>query len=150
LTGLAPATREALQRVAVIGASFDTDQFVALTRLAEPQAFAALDAALGALVVEHTGTGYRFRHAMIRDALLADISPTRQRMFHHEAAERLAEIGAPPARIAHHLITAGEPAAAVPHVLTAVEREAAVGAYRDALILVDAVREHATTADRAR
>ncbi|WP_216844050.1 ATP-binding protein [Phytoactinopolyspora alkaliphila] len=150
LTGLTPATREALQRVAVVGASFDTDQFVALTALPEAHAFAALDAALGALVVVHTGAGYRFRHALIRDALLAGVAPARQRTLHREAAERLDSIGAAPAQVAHHLIAAGEPAAAVPHVLKAVEREAAVGAYRDALGLVDAVREHATAAERSR
>ena len=36
------------------------------------------------------------------------------------------------------------------YVLQAVETEAAVGAYRDALALVDAVRDHASPADRAR
>ena len=31
--GIAPATREVLQRVAVVGSSFDTDEFVALSGL---------------------------------------------------------------------------------------------------------------------
>jgi DNA-binding SARP family transcriptional activator/tetratricopeptide (TPR) repeat protein len=150
LSRLAARTREALQRVAVLGTSFDTDQFVALTGLPEPAAYAALDAALAAAVVVHTGAGYRFRHALIRDALLGDIPPAEERGFHREAADRLAAIGAPPARIAHHLIAAGQLAEAVPHVLQAVETEAAIGAYRDALILVDTVREHARPAERAR
>ena len=38
----------------------------------------------------------------------------------------------------------------MPHVLQAVETEAAVGAYRDALALVDAVRDHANPYDRGR
>jgi hypothetical protein len=50
--------------VAVIGISFGTDQFVALTGLPEPEAYAALDAALAGLVVVHTGSGYRFRHPL--------------------------------------------------------------------------------------
>ena len=33
--GIAPATREVLQRVAVVGVAFDTDQFVALSGLPE-------------------------------------------------------------------------------------------------------------------
>ena len=37
---LRPATREVLQRVAVAGSSFDTDEFVALSGLAETEAFA--------------------------------------------------------------------------------------------------------------
>jgi len=150
LDRMAVKTREALQRVAVIGISFDTDEFVALTGLPEPEAYAALDAALAALVVVHTGSGFRFRHALIRDALLDDIAPGQQRAFHHQAASRLSAIGAAPTRIAHHLIAAGRPSDAVPYVLQAVETEAAVGAYRDALALVDAVRDHASTSDRAR
>src|SRR5690606_38067713 len=127
--------------------SFDTDQFFALTGLSEPEAYAALDAALAALVVVHTGSGYRFRHALIRDALLEEIPAARQRVFHHQAAARLASIGAPPARIAHHLIVAGQLADAVPHVIQAVKTEAAIGAYTDALALVDAVRDHAAPGD---
>jgi DNA-binding SARP family transcriptional activator/tetratricopeptide (TPR) repeat protein len=148
LSRLAVRTREALQRVAVIGISFDTDQFVALTGLPEPEAYAALDAALAGLVVVHTGSGYRFRHPLIRDALLDDIPPARQRFFHHQAAARLSAVGAPPARIAHHLIAAGQLSDAVPHVIQAVETEAAIGAYRDALALVDAVRDQANPHDR--
>jgi DNA-binding SARP family transcriptional activator/tetratricopeptide (TPR) repeat protein len=150
LSRLAVKTREAMQRVAVVGISFDTDQFVALTGLPEPEAYAALDAALAGLVVVHTGSGYRFRHPLIRDALLDDIPPVQQRMFHQHAAGRLEAIGAPPARIAHHLIAAGQLSDAVPHVIQAVETEAAIGAYRDALALVDAVQDHANPHDRGR
>ena len=105
---------------------------------------------MAASVVLHTGSGFRFRHALIRDALLDDIAPAQQRGFHHQAASRLRAIGAGPTRIAHHLIAAGRLSDAVPYVLQAVETEAAVGAYRDALALVDAVRDHASPASRAR
>src|SRR6185295_618224 len=50
--GIAPATREVLQRVAVVGSSFDTDEFVALSGLAEEAAFDHLDEALAARIVE--------------------------------------------------------------------------------------------------
>jgi hypothetical protein len=136
--------------VAVIGISFGTDQFVALTGLPEPEAYAALDAALAGLVVVHTGSGYRFRHPLIRDALLDDILPAQQSMFHQHAAGRLEAIGAPPARIAHHLIAAGQFSDAVPRVIQAVGTEAAIGAYRDALALVDAVQDRANPQDRGR
>ncbi|HKE97400.1 MAG TPA: AAA family ATPase [Actinomycetes bacterium] len=150
LAGLAAGTREVLQRAAVVGATFDTDQFVALSGLAEGEAYAELDAALTALVLERTGSGYRFRHALVRDALLADLPPHRRRGVHRDAAERLAALGASPAQVAHHLVEAGEPAAAVPFVLRAVETEAAMGAYRDALGLVEAVRGAAGGDDLAR
>ena len=149
LDRLAVKTREALQRVAVIGISFDTDEFVALTGLTEPEAYGALDAAVAAAVVLHTGSGFQFRHALIRDALLEDIPPAQQRGFHHLAATRLRAIDAAPTRIAYHLIAAGRPSEAVPYVLQAVETEAAIGAYRDALALVEAVRDHASPATGA-
>jgi DNA-binding SARP family transcriptional activator len=147
--GILPATREVLQRVAVVGSSFDTDEFVALSGLPEGAAFDHLDAALAALVIEPASAGYRFRHGLVRDALLDDLPPYRQRQIHRDAASRLIELGASAARIGHHLLQSGAPIDAVPYLLRAAETEAAVGAYRDALALVEAVRPHATGAQRA-
>jgi tetratricopeptide (TPR) repeat protein len=149
IAGLAPATREVLQRVAVVGSTFDTDEFVALSGRPEDEAFGHLDEALAALVVEPASAGYRFRHGLVRDALLDDVPPHRRRLIHRDAARRLIELDASPARIGHHLLESGAAADAVPYLLRAAETEAAVGAYRDALVLVDAVRPHATGADRA-
>ncbi len=147
--GIAPATREILQRVAVVGSSFDTDEFVALSGRSEEEAFAHLDAALAARIVEPASAGYRFRHGLVREALLDDLPPHRRRRIHRDAASRLIELDASAARIGHHLLQSGATAEAVPYLLRAAETEAAVGAYRDALALVDAVRPHATGAQRA-
>src|SRR5690606_27623495 len=63
VAGADPATRTALQRVAVIGTVFDTDEFVALSGLDEDDALDALDRALATGIVEPaTDSGYRFRH----------------------------------------------------------------------------------------
>jgi hypothetical protein len=59
-------------------------------------------------------------------------------------------VGAAPTRIGSHLLQAGNPAAAVPYLLTAAESSAALGAYRDALDLVERVRDVATGAHPAR
>ncbi|MEO8692958.1 MAG: AAA family ATPase [Acidimicrobiales bacterium] len=149
IVGIMPATREVLQRVAVVGSTFDTDEFVALSGLPEEEAFDHLDDALAALIVEPASTGYRFRHGLVRDALLDDVPPHRRRRIHRDAANRLIELHASAARIGHHLLQSGATAEAVPYLLRAAETEAAVGAYRDALVLVDAVRPHATGAQRA-
>jgi DNA-binding SARP family transcriptional activator len=149
LGGLAPDTRQVLHRAALLGSSFDTDEFVAVTELPDAEAFTHLDAALAAQVLEHTGMRYRFRHALIREALVAEVPPHRRQRIHRLTAERLAALDASPARIGHHLIAAGDPAAAVAHLLRAADREAAVGAYRDAFTLVDQVQEHAQGDDRA-
>jgi tetratricopeptide (TPR) repeat protein len=62
----------------------------------------------------------------------------------------LIALGASPARIGHHLLAAGDSAAAVPYILRAAETEAAVGAYRDALALVDSIRRVAGDGDGPR
>ncbi|MCA1835178.1 MAG: SARP family transcriptional regulator, partial [Actinobacteria bacterium] len=147
--GILPATREVLQRVAVVGSSFDTDEFVALSGLPEGAAFDHLDTALAALVVEPASAGYQFRHGLVRDALLADLPAHRRRRIHRDAASRLIELSASAARIGHHLLQSGAAADAVPYLLRAAETEAAVGAYRDALALVEAIRPHAIGAQRA-
>jgi tetratricopeptide (TPR) repeat protein len=147
---LEPRVRAVLEYVAVAGSTFDTDEFVALSGVAEAEAFDCLDAALAAMAVERAPDGYRFRHDLIREALLSAVPPHRQRLLHRACAERLAGLGSSPARVGHHLLAAGDTAAAVPHVLRAAETQAAVGAYRDALALVDSIRHATTDADRSR
>jgi DNA-binding SARP family transcriptional activator/tetratricopeptide (TPR) repeat protein len=146
---LDPRARTVLEYVAAAGLTFDTDEFVALAGLPEDEAFDCLDAALAALVVERAPNGFRFRHELIREAVLAAVPEHRQRLLHRVCADRLAMLGASSARIGHHLLAAGEIESAVPHVLRAAETDAAVGAYRDALALVDSVRHVATGVDRS-
>ncbi|MCL2396029.1 MAG: AAA family ATPase, partial [Acidimicrobiaceae bacterium] len=150
LAGLSPQTRDILQRVAVLGTTFDTDEFVSLADLSDDDAFAHLDAALGVGVIAHTGAHYQFRHSLVRDALTADVAPHRRRRIHRAAAARLEALGASPARVGHHLVEAGDPAAAAPHLIRAAEREAAIGAYRDAFELVERVQAHVEGSQRAR
>jgi AAA ATPase-like protein len=111
---LRPATRAVLQRVAVAGSSFDTDEFVALSGLAEAEAFDHLDDALAARIIEPASAGYRFRHCLIRDALTGDVPAHRRRRLHHDTARRLVELGASPVRIGHHFLAADAGADAVP------------------------------------
>ena len=142
LARLPDQTRELLARVAVAGIAFDTDEFVALSALPDELAYIRLEAALSARIIERTPTGYRFRHALLREELLGRLSQQRLHALHREAASRLAALGASPARIGHHLLSAGAPDEAAPYLLSAAQTEAAFGAYRDALTLVDAVRHH--------
>ena len=147
--GIDGPTRDALQRVAIAGMQFDTDEFVALSGLPEAAAFARLDTALAGRVVEWADAGYRFRHALVRDALLADLPPHRQRAIHRDAARQLAALGASDARVGFHLLRAGDPEA-VAYLLRAAEGEATIGAYRDALALVESVGDRASTEQLAR
>jgi DNA-binding SARP family transcriptional activator len=149
LRSLAADVRAVLERAALLGSSFDTDEFVAVTDLPDTEAFAHLDQALATRMLEHTGARYQFRHSLVREALLAGVPPHRRREIHRLAAERLAALGASPARVGHHLLEGGDPASAVPHLLVAADRAAAVGAYRDAYALVDRIVDHAVDDHRA-
>src|SRR6185503_607632 len=87
--------------------------------------------------------GFRFRHALVREALVETMSPQSAAKARQLVAERLADLGGPPARLARLFLDAGLPSRAVPYALRAVETAGALGAYRDGLSLIDAVREHA-------
>lgn len=143
---LPPAVRRTFQRVAMLGTAFTTDELLAVAGVDEEHAYRHLEVALAGLVVEPAETGYRFRHALVREGLLTGMPAHAQAAARAQVAEQLARLGAAPARVAHQFIAAGQPRRAIPYVLPAVETAGALGAYRDALALVEAVREYATGA----
>jgi len=148
LRGVGDAAISALTKVAVLGAEFDTDEYVAVAGIGERQAYALLDEALVGGVIERMAAGYRFRHSLVRDALLDGLPPHRLLPLHRRAAEALRGLSASPARIGHQLLQAGDVGAAAPILLQAVRTEAAIGAYRDALSLIDAVRQDVRDPER--
>lgn len=145
---LPPRAGALVERLAVLGMDAGTDEVLALAQGPHEQALADLEAAVSALVLVPGNAGYRFRHEAVREAVLAGIPPHRLPAVNREIAHRLAEMGAPPARVARHLIAGGDQRAAVPHVVVAVSTLGALGAYRDALDLIDAVLDHATGEQR--
>ncbi len=149
LRGLGSDAIAALTRVAVLGETFDADEYVALSGFGEARAYALLDEVIAAGTVERTGGRYRFRHSLIRDALLDGLPPHRLLPMHRQAAAALRELGASPRRIGHQLLQAGDVGAAAPFVLQAARTDAAIGAYRDALALLDAVHADVSGPERA-
>lgn len=143
LAGLPAEVTRTLARVALLGTSFTTDELLAVAGTGDEAAYRHLELAQQTLLVERSDGGFRFRHTLLRDAVLATLEPQGERAARRDVARRLAEMGAPPARIAHQYLAAGAPVDAIPHVLPAVETAGALGAYRDALALVDAVVDHA-------
>ena len=140
---LRPELRESLTRVAVAGNRLDTDQFIALSGADESTAFDLLDEALAAGILEPAAGGYRFRHEITRDSMLDGLPPHRRRVIHRDAAERFEAMGAPAAQIAHHLIEAGDEAAAASWALQAARAAEAVGALSDARAIIDPVVDSA-------
>jgi tetratricopeptide (TPR) repeat protein len=140
---------DTMRQVAVLGTLFDTDEFVAVTRLDDETAYGLLDDALARGLLARTDFGFRMQ-PVTREELLHDLPQHRRRVLHRNAANALVSLEAPRARIGHHLLHAGESRAAVPHILAAAETAAALGAHREALRLVDSVRAVADGPHRAR
>ncbi len=136
------ATLGMLRRLAVAGGDLDVAGVLALTGMAEPDAFALLDAALdaGALVV--ASGRYRFRHDLVRVALAEQVPPHHRIAMHRDAARRLLTSGAAPALIATHWLEGGRPDEATPWLLEAARRAVKVGAFREALRHLDALLGH--------
>ncbi len=138
-----------LAAAAILGSTFDTDEFIEVTGLSEPDAYAALERASAQNLLLRTDSGWEFRHALVRDALLAKVAPAQLRRLHRRAADALQNLHRPATRIGFHLIQAGDRAGAVPWVIEAARSSAALGAYREGLDGLASVREAATGAELA-
>jgi DNA-binding SARP family transcriptional activator len=141
--------RHALRQVAVAGDTFTVDELTAVMDGDESAAFDCLDQALRVGVVDEHGSDYRFRHTLTRRALERSLPRHRRLQIHAETAARLATSGARPARVAHHLLQAGQEAAAVPWLESAALEAAALGAYGDGLRLASEALTRAGSDRRA-
>jgi DNA-binding SARP family transcriptional activator/tetratricopeptide (TPR) repeat protein len=150
LDRLDPVVRSALERMAVAGDRFSVDELVAVLGVDDETAFRYLDDAALAGVVDEHAAGYRFRHTLLRRALERSVPWHHRRRIHAQTADRLARIGSDPARVAYHLLHAGEKAAAVPWLERAARQAAALGAYGDALRLATDAATRAGARDDAR
>ena len=140
---LPPDALRTFQRVALLGQGFSTDELLAISDGSEDETYDQLELALAALVVEPGEAGFRFRHPLVREGLVREVPPHERSRGHQRVAEALARLDRPPSQVAHHYLAAGLASRAVPYAVQAVEIAGALGAYRDALTLVDGVREHA-------
>lgn len=140
---LPPAALRTFQRVALLGMTFSTEELLGVSDRSEDETYGQLEQALAALVVEPAEGGFRFRHPLVREGLVEQLRAHERSRGHQRVAEALAALDRPPGRVAHHYLAAGLPSRAVPYVGPAVDIAGALGAFRDALVLVDGVREHA-------
>ena len=143
LCDVGDAQLPALRRLALAGDEFDTAAVVALTGEGEAPAFTLLDAALRAGVLLVSGDRYRFRHELVRQALVEEIPPHRRLAVHREAARRLAALEAAPGVVAHHWLAGGSPGEAQPWLLAAARQAMAVAAFADALHALAPLLAHA-------
>ena len=143
LARLEPTVVGVLARIAIVGSEVTVDELSSLLGLEEHDAFATLDSALAAGVLEEGDHAYRFRHPLLREALERSLPDHRRLAAHRETAQRLASAGAPAARVAGHLTAGGRAGEAVPWLLRAAQDAANVAAYVDALGFVERALPHA-------
>lgn len=122
-----------LKRLALASDDLDAAVVVALTGSREDDAFALLDRALAAGVLVVVGERYRFRHDLVRRALVEQVPPHEQLAVHRDAARRLAAAGAPPAEVARHWLAGERPLDAVEPLLQVAGQALLLGAFANAL-----------------
>ena len=110
ISSVPPDTLRALQRAALLGLSFSTDEFLAVAGTSEAQAYEHLETAQAGLVVEWSETGYQFRHALVREAVLDSMPPAARGAARVAVARELAGSAHPPP--ASPTVHRGGPAAA--------------------------------------
>jgi len=114
-----------------------------LAVVAQSPAFPALDAALAAGVLVVVEGHYRFRHALVRQALVEQITPHQRRRMHRALAVLLSDLAVAPATVARHWLAAGQPHEAAPWLLAGAREAMRLAAFADALQLLAPLLAHA-------
>lgn len=122
-----------MEWLALAGDASDARTADALGAEAGVSTFEALDRALEAGVLVPVDGRYRFRHELVRQALIERIPPHRRLRMHRRIALRLAELDAPAAGIARQWLDAGSPHEALPCLLSAAREAVRLAAFSDAL-----------------
>jgi DNA-binding SARP family transcriptional activator/tetratricopeptide (TPR) repeat protein len=125
--------RGSLRSVAIVAHEFTADEYAALATVDADRALEHLDVGMSLGVLARRGSSYRFRHDLVRERLTETVSGGQRAATHAAAAERLAALGAPPARVVHHLLAARREQDALPWLRRAAEEAMALGANADAL-----------------
>ncbi len=124
---LSPEGRSAAEAAAVAGEEFDLDL---LAEVSSPDGMAELLSS--GIVVERDGGRAKFRHALTREALYADVPWLQRRVLHRRLAAELEATGAKGMEVATHWLGARHETEARDALLRAAEESRAVHAYRDA------------------
>jgi DNA-binding CsgD family transcriptional regulator/tetratricopeptide (TPR) repeat protein len=155
LQGLESVARRALATAAVVGREMDRDLLETVADLPPETLDLALHAAVDARILQvapgptRVASGrerYRFRHALLREAVADDLLPTERRRLHRRVAEALAARGetssaGDAAEIAHHWAEAHDAGRAFTAYLTAARAAETAGGWSEATVAYDRALE---------
>lgn len=145
LDRLSEGSRQVLTAAAVMGRSFSFKLLEALGQFDSDPLLEAIEEALamGLIVSSAAGPGapFNFAHELVRQTLLAGLSPPRRQRLHLRVAGAIektsaADLDSHAAELAHHLIQAGvdaDRAKAIHYLIVAGRRAMQAAAYEDAL-----------------
>jgi tetratricopeptide (TPR) repeat protein len=142
---LTSETRELLGLASVVGREVGLATLAPLAGSTAADAAARLEPAVAAtLLVPVEPAGYRFSHALVREAVYRDLASVRRAELHLELASLLeARGGDALAEVAHHRLAAlpaGDPAAAAAAAQRAADRAMSMLAFEDAAMLLEQAR----------
>ncbi|QDQ10114.1 ATP-binding protein [Streptomyces spectabilis] len=141
---LEPAAISVLRLMAVAGRQTRVDVLVAAADIDEGQVLDALDAGAAAGLLEEPGSGLvRFCHALVRDALVADLTRLRRARTHSRLGRSLEALASDDvSALAHHFlraatVTPADAEAAVTYALRAADQAIHRYAPRNAELLLE-------------
>ena len=157
LDGLSPQTRDILRIASAAGTLVDHTVLLAVVDSDEQSLEAALREAVGGqvLVVDRTREAYAFRHALMREAVHADLLPGEHARLHARYAQALEKFARPEqaGEIAHHWSSAHEADKSFEWSLRAADHSRSIYAWREQLAhlerAVDLWDQVAAPAERA-
>jgi DNA-binding CsgD family transcriptional regulator len=106
---LPPDTLRLLQLAALLGGTFSTRDLATISDRAARDLLDPLDVASRGGLIEETGDRWRFRHDLLREALVSSLPSPMRKALHYEAARALAAAGAPLTAVAHHYALGADP-----------------------------------------
>ena len=110
LSGLTAAARAVVELAAILGSSFGLATLVAASETSQVATLASLDVATSSGLIEADGAAgdrYSFVHALVRQAVLDGMPPSRRLLLHARAAEALerqSPHGSLVPQLAHHYL----------------------------------------------
>lgn len=137
LAQLDPVSRHVIRAAAMLGRRFDWDLLPGVAEVDGRAAVDALRAAVDAQIIEVDGDEFLFRHAITREAVLADLLPPERRDLAARAWPAIERanpgLPGPVCELAADLAeAAGEPARAAERLVESARRGLAGGAYTTA------------------